>query len=274
MDDELAALGRFSSEMELMLRSLRARPPGGAGVLATMPTMPIDWPTLLAVAQRNGVLAPLHGGLAGEAGVPQDVTRRLEKHVEANAARNRHLLAELSSLLDVLERRGVDVIPFRSSAVASPLAEIVDLDLLVRRRDVGAAARVLLELRFEPEVPLGTAEAASVLRTGFARKFVGPQRVVVSLQWAVAPAAERMGSRLERLLAMRTTVSMGERTVSSLAPPAMLHLLCLRGTLNRWHRLTWVRDVAGLLARMTAEEEELAWAQARATGSARAVGLG
>jgi hypothetical protein len=258
-------------EVDLLLRSASVagrRVDDGARLAS------LDWTVVLAMARRHGVLPLLHTALDGEPAVPDDVRLRLGRHFGANAARNRGLWEAREELAAALAVEGIHVVPLRSAWLPSPEVEVVDIDLLVHRRDVASVTRVLLDLGFAPRDTFTTRDLDALVRTGCLRRFVAPGRVVASLHWNVATAAERLGPSLERLLSTRGVIRDVEQAPLALTRAARLQILCVRGTVNRWQRLTWVRDVALLLGEMAPEEEQAAMVEARAAGTARAVGVG
>jgi hypothetical protein len=263
-----------SARPEIQLVAACARALGPADHVRRVVRGDLDWILLLSVARRGGVLAAVHAGLAGAPAVPAAVEAYLRRHAGHNAERNERLLADLRLLLDALASRGVEGLPLRCAWLASPLLEIVDLDVLVRAHEVPAAERVLHDLGFRPEVAASTTELAVLRYSGFARRFVNAAGTVVSLQWAVLPRALQHGAPLAQLRADRRALDLAGRPAATLAPASLLQILCLRGSAHRWHRLGWIREVALLLAEIRPDDLERARQQARASGGLRALRLG
>ena len=67
---------------------------------------------------------------------------------------------------------------------------------------------------------------------------------------------------------------LGGRDVRCLAPGDLLLALCIHGGKHRWERLSWIRDIAALLARWPQLDLESAVGRAKSTGCARILLLG
>jgi hypothetical protein len=119
--------------------------------LAWLLATPLDWPGLIASADRHGVAALLHTHIRflGSDRIPPTARETLAVRARACVAWNLRLGHELSRLLTALGQAGIPVIPLKGPVLAAqlypdPLLRFsADLDLLVRHHDCAAGERTL-----------------------------------------------------------------------------------------------------------------------------------
>jgi protein-L-isoaspartate O-methyltransferase len=254
--------GTVAAEAQVLLLCASVdRSPGTDKALAhVVHTEPLDWPRLLSMGRRHGVLALAHAQLDAfpPDAVPAHVSAYLARHAQATRQRNHLLTAELRELVGALARVGVDGRPLKASALPSDTCELVELDLLVRREDVPAAAAVLGARGYAPE----TVDVSTSLLSDHGCRFVDARGIAVSVQWAAA--ARSLGQPFD----------LGPFWRASPDGQPLLELLCVRGTLNRWQRLAWVREVAVLLAGRRSIDVAAIARRARRHGYERAIAIG
>ncbi|MCB0164740.1 MAG: nucleotidyltransferase family protein [Anaerolineae bacterium] len=243
----------------------------------------IDWAWLLAAAEGHGVLPLLyqHLNCHNPEAVPAPVLAELRRRFQANAMRNLAMTRELLSLLDRFEPAGIMAIPYKGPALAASaygnlaLRQFVDLDILVRPRDVLRAKRLIMAQGYRPRLELNDTQEAMLLQANHQYSFWHPERqVYLELQWGFTRKYLSFDFDLAALWQRRTTISLGGRTVAALSPEDRLLILCVHGAKHFWARLGWISDIAAQLR----TEPNLAWdaiiAQARQLGSERILYLG
>jgi hypothetical protein len=256
-DPELKRIVASRREHELLL--LCARTSVGveaAGCIKALARGGLDWDYLLGLARRHTVLPLLHRQLGAHAGdaVPRDVRRRLGEKFRDNAARNLLLAGELVRITKFLEAEGVHALAYKGPALAASaygdlsLRRFLDLDIIVRLRDVPRAKGLLRSLGFSVPGGLSRSQENALLRSqhnlALAR---GGGKMTVELHWDVAPrrfAAVPLG---EEVWARAVAVGLCGGEVKTLSPEDLLVALCVHGTKHFWERLAWVCDVAELL---------------------------
>jgi hypothetical protein len=246
----------------------------------------LDWPRLLLLAERHGVTPLLFLELEYATGAGRDrdeypppALATLRARASRNTARQLLLVAELRDVLGAFESHGIQAVPFKGPALAAAvygnvaLREARDLDLLVRRADVPAAERVLLERGYRREDRLTRAAEGVQLAHGCDLELRRPDGLMVELHWAVLhryfsfPIETTCWERLTR-------ASLLGREVPSLAPEDLLLVLCGHGAKHCWERLVWVCDVAALLGRYRDLDWDEVWRQAERLRARRMLGLG
>jgi hypothetical protein len=255
----------------------------------------IDWNLVLAQAARHRVrpllFAKLSGASAGS--IPPDVLTQLKDFTAANARRNLFLIGELLRLLDLLQSHGIPAAPFKGPILASAaygstaLREAGDLDLLVRRRDIVAAKRLLAAHGFSPAFPTASEKEAAWLQSLAGRReisyltqhcehhMVGRQGLVnVDLHWALALREFWLPVKEREVWGWLTSQKFAGRVVSGFAAEEMLLVLCINGAKDCWERLDRICDVAQLLARHPDMDWRRVFARAARFGGVRMVCLG
>jgi hypothetical protein len=260
-DTELLKHAAVRPENELLLLCARR----GAGEQAAarirqLSSEGIDWEYLFQLAGRHAVLPLLYRGLETNAreAAPQDFRDRLRQKFRDNATRNLLLAGELIRIARLFEAESVPVLAYKGPALAVQaygdlsLRRFIDLDVIVRRSDVGRAGELLQSLGFSKPAGLSESQEQFLLRCQHNLAYTRDAgKLTVELHWEVAPApfaAVPVGARAwERAVAVG--LSGGE--VKSLSPEDLLLALCVHGTKHLWERLAWVCDVAALLNSQT-----------------------
>ena len=274
----------YSREQQLLLCCARTSTDAATSArIDELLRRPLDWDYLLETSQVHGVLPLLYWKLkdAWAELVPPSSFAELRTRFQRNAARNLLLTGELSRIIKSFASEGVAVIPYKGPALAvvaygnPALRRFVDLDIMVRKRDVGRAKQLLLALGFTAEPSLTETQEAIMLRSQHNLPFARDEgRILVELHWEVTarqfssafdPA--RMWDRLE-------TVTLGGMSCKTFSKEDLLLALCVHGTKHCWGRLAWISDIAEL----SAAHHEINWPQvvadASATGDERMLLLG
>jgi Uncharacterised nucleotidyltransferase len=135
------------------------------------------------------------------------------------------------------------------------LRRYVDMDLLVRHRDIAAATRQMLDMGFHADIPESAILAGKIPGEYLFRK-PGTQRIVeLHTEHTFRYYPKHMP--LEDLFARSTTVLLDGREVPALSLEDELILTCVHGAKHFWERLIWVSDVAAV----TARHPEIDWAK-------------
>jgi Uncharacterised nucleotidyltransferase len=243
----------------------------------------LDSATLLRLARPHGLMPLLHWHLNDPeiAAVSSDARDELRRHFESNMRHNLRLVAELLRLLELLEAHGISAVPFKGPVLATStygnlaLREFVDLDIVVRRRDVRAATRILASQGYQTVDGLTAVQRDALIAWGWERPLWNSKlRVLVDLHWRFAPRYFSVDLDPERLWSRRQHVSLGGVSTSAFAPEDLLLILALHGAKHSWSRIEWVCGIAELI-RATAQLDWPRMAEEAARiGSLRILWLG
>ena len=271
------------AEQELLLCCARSQmDASNAARIKSLVREDLDWDYLLRIAERHSLLPLLYwqldANVAGE--VPPAYATRLKERFRANAARNLFLTGELCHLLRSFESEGVAAVPYKGPALAVSaygnlaLRCFVDLDVLVRKRDVLRAKEILIAKGYRPQPYLTDSQQAVMLRTQHNLPFVRDGKIIVELHWEVA--AKKFTGTLEvgHMWEQLETVSLSSGTFKYLSVEDSLLSLCIHGSKHLWERLAWICDVAELLKSFPTLDWKRVNAQASGSGNERMLFLG
>jgi hypothetical protein len=187
---------------------------------------------------------------------------RLRAKFRENATRNVLLAGELVRVAHLFGEAGVEPLAYKGPALAVQaygdlsLRRFIDLDVIVRRRDVARAGELLLSLGFAKPEGLTPAHEKFLLRRQHNLAFKGDGgKLTVELHWEVSPAPFASVPLGEGAWERASTVTLHGAEVKCLAPEDLLLALAVHGTKHLWERLAWVCDVAALVNSQT----ELDW---------------
>jgi hypothetical protein len=242
----------------------------------------LDWTHLLRMALEHRVTPLLYWNLNAicQENVPETALDQLRTNFRANSRRNLFLTGELLRLLNALKAREVAAIPYKGPTLALEayrnlsFREFGDLDILVHKRDVPMAMNILASLGYQQQEHLVGAQEEAFFRSQCEFIFTNDHATVVELHWAIVPRRISFAFDSEALWTRLDQIELGGNTVSIFSPEDMLLILCVHGSKHRWKRLTWICDVAELIA----SHEDLDWeqvmAQAATLGGERMLLLG
>jgi Uncharacterised nucleotidyltransferase len=243
-------------------------------------TAELDWSLALELAEEHSVLGVVAGRLkeSGHAGMPADVWAKLQSRMHAQHIFTLSMSAELFRILDSFEQMRIETILVKGPVVSflaygdPAVRSYVDLDLLVRDREILPASRTLAVLGFEADV----AEAAILagkIPGEYLFKRAGAQQIV-ELHTEKTFRYYPRPMRMEDLFTRRRHVLLEGREVPALCLEDELVLNCIHGAKHFWERLMWPADIAAIVAR----HPEIAWERvrqaARDVGAERMVHVG
>jgi len=246
----------------------------------------IDWDYLLQMATRHGLRPILYRRLKATYPelVPQSHLENLRASARHTVARNMLLQAELHELLRAFAGENIPALPHKGSVLAEKvygdisLREFTDLDIVVRRRDVARASKLLIARGFQKCVLSDDKHTSlSLALPSCEEAFVRDDslKTCVDLHWALAPHRVSPSLDAERLWNRLQPIAIGGTHALSFTNEDLLIILCVHGGKHRWERLAWLCDIARLIG---THQHSLNWermfADARSFGVERMFMLG
>ncbi|MCU1242979.1 MAG: hypothetical protein JWO71_3705 [Candidatus Acidoferrum typicum] len=241
---------------------------------------PMDWSALLAQAEEHGVLPLMASRLQERAFVPPvpEIRTELEAWQRAQSIFTLSLSAHLFRALDSLAAVGIEVLVTKGPVLSvrcygsASMRQYADLDLIVRDRDIERVTHVMLQLRYEPRIPLGAIQAA---RIPGEYTFMNSDRKVVlefhterTLRYHPRPVP------IDKLFQRQTAVPVDGRNIPTPSLEDELVLICVHGAKHFWERLVWIADVAALISAKQPPDWSRAMLAAREVGAERILLLG
>lgn len=218
----------------------------------------IDFDYLLLLARRHSIVPLLFKQLNQHAAdlVPSDFLAKLKKRYQENIARNALLTSELCTLLELLDRAGIEAVPYKGPLLAlfaygdATLRRYVDLDIMVRKEDVLKARDVLIQSGYDPAKDLNTKQQELLLRNQHNLQFKRDNdRIIVELHWEVASHLFASSVQADDLWKSLVPMTLGRLTVKTFCADDLLFSLCVHGSRHLWERLGWICDIAELISR-------------------------
>ena len=270
----------MSPETELLLYCV-APQHGAPGRLASLIRSGVNWDWLLAAASRNEVTPLLYWRLNSlcAAELPPGILNELRDRFLDNARRSLTLTGALLKMLEALEERGVQPMVLRGPVMGASLygnvalRQIADLDILVPRQDVQAAADVLAARGFRSSQPCTATQQALTLRTDYNFHLEREDGVALELHWRLMPGFFSWDCDAPEWWARAVVTPFCECQVLAPSPEDLLLMLCVHGLKHGWEQLKQVADVAWLVQNRGLDWEQVSRLAAR-TGVARALNLG
>lgn len=255
-----------------------------------------DWTKFISQAEHHGVLPLAARNLveidsaAPTPRLPKEAARELQSAYDANLRRNLWFASEMLRILQQLESKLLQAIPYKGPVLAQSayrdlaLRRFSDLDFLISSADFNRAKKALAEIGYDPSTDLTPEIERFWLRKGNECMFDGPAgKNLVELQWAILPHFYAVGSAndprrndlaVENLIARSSRTIVAEREVPCLSAEDSLLVLCLHAAKHLWTRLIWLTDIAETLrSEAPAIDHTQVLARARMLGIVRILGV-
>jgi Uncharacterised nucleotidyltransferase len=234
----------------------------------------LNWDGLLELADHHGVQGIVANRLREIefAGVPPSARESLQNRMRTQHLFTLSLTAELFRILQDFSEARVEAVLNKGPLVSllaygdPAVRSYGDLDLLVRHRDIQAAAQRMVELGFHSEISQSAIAAGKIPGEYVFRKPGTPLLVELHTQYTFRYYPK--GMPIDVLFARKRTVLLEGKEVPALTLEDEFLFNCIHGAKDFWARLLWVSDIAGMAAR----HPEMCWDQVKSNSAA--VGAG
>lgn len=242
-----------------------------------------DWTPVVERAIEHELL-PLFGStLLREhaASLPAELRDALQDRLQRGRETATVLTTELHALLDLCEREGLAVVPFKGPllaqrAYADPYGrEFHDLDLLVQARDLDRLLKVLTDRGYTHQ--RGLSARQRVAMQAYAGQYIlfsADGRVSVEPHWWLLPSTLAIDLDYERIWSRLRRGRLQHRSVLELAPEDTVLMLCIHGGKERWPVLKQLVDLVWYLASVPEIDWPALQRDAEACGVARMLRVG
>jgi hypothetical protein len=215
---------------------------------------PLNWESLLQLAEHQGIVPILYQSVSSISEVPSASMALLKQRYETNLHRTLFLARELIRILDHFDALGIGVLPYKGLALAETLygdialRQAGDIDLLVRSRDLSRIKAALSEVGYSPHMLLNEAEERAYLASGYECAFDSALgRNLLEVQWALQPRFYAVDFDMEAMFRRAITVRVAGRNMKTPSPEDLFLILSLHAAKHVWGRLIWLCDIAQLL---------------------------
>jgi hypothetical protein len=248
--------------------------------LAGLVRHPFSWPVFLQGVEEHR-LVPLVAARAKHLDhelIPPEVGDKLRELQRAQTLFALQLTAELLRLLARFANAGIQVLITKGPALAvrcydePGMRQYGDLDLVVREADIRLATQAMLDLAYEPRVPLSAIDAK---KAPGEYAFLKPGTdLLVEFHTERTFRYHPRPLQIEKVFQRSAAVVIDGRHVPALSLEDELVLICVHGAKHFWERLMWIADVAALISGKQSPDWERVITVAREVGAERILRLG
>jgi hypothetical protein len=271
-------------ENELLLRLLKGESDDGRSAPSPCGvSKDFDWGRFVSLCEWHNVVPLAYRALPAvcPGAISAAAMNRLRSLCHNNTARTLFLASELSRILSALESCGIPAYPFKGPALSVMLygdparRQSRDLDILVPKERVRKAIECLETLGYGARTSLAGNRLAAHRRTEYELQFFRRDgKLTVELQWAVVPGFFGFDHEKLGIWSRLAPRPWNGHAFPVLPPEETLLMLCVHGAKHLWCKLSWVCDVAGLLASPTPPDLRRALELAERCGVKRLLLLG
>ena len=250
--------GPMSAEWALLLECAKPRPDPQR--LAERLGAPLDWSSLLAFAEDHGVLGLTAARLANcdEGVLSKENRERLREWRRAHTLFTMNLCAEMFRLFDSFAAAGIEVLVIKGPVLSARcygnpgFRQYGDLDLVVRDRDILRSTELMMNLGYEPSVPVAAIRAKKVPGEYVFRQ--SRTKLLVEFHTELTFRYHPRPLPVEKLFSRQARVSIDAHEIPALSPEDELLLICIHGAKHLWEKLGYIADVAAFVS-----EQQLDW---------------
>jgi hypothetical protein len=195
--------------------------------------------------------------------VPVAAREELQSKIRARHLFTLGMAAELFRILQAFSSSQLHTVLVKGPVISlvaygDPAARnYVDLDLLLRQRDIRSATECMLQLGFQADLPQSAILAGKIPGEYVFRR-PGTQHIVeFHTECTFRYYPKHMP--IEHLFARSHKVLIDGREVPALSPEDELIFSCIHGAKDFWERLMWVADVAAIVS----SHPEIDWAKTK-----------
>lgn len=239
----------------------------------------VDWRAFFGAVSRWDIEPVVLGNLRGHfaSRIPESVRERsaaMERSARIRALSSTLILVDLTARM---EAAGITAIVLKGPAVSlvaygdASLRTFADIDLLVRREDLGRARDLLLALGYCRDYDHGA--EARLIADQHALEF-SSSTIKVEIHWALLSRHLRFEIDIERLWRTSRLIRCGGSDIRTLATPELFVYLAAHGAKHEWERLRWICDIAQIAESLDDAAAHNVIALARQAGGTRILALG
>src|SRR5256885_3215 len=214
----------------------------------------IHWTHFLDLAVDHGLIPLLAERVKSLdlPSIPPASRVRLQELQRSLTVSTLQLTAELFRVLHQFSISKIDVLITKGPALSvrcfgNPgLRQYSDLDLIIRETDIRRSTQAMMDLEYEPRVPLSAIDAKRGAGEYAFRKRDSDALVEFHTERTFRYHPRRL--QIEKLFQRRTSVVIDGRQVPALSLEDELILICVHGAKHFWERLMWIADVAALVS--------------------------
>jgi Uncharacterised nucleotidyltransferase len=246
----------FSNEIELVLLcSCLKNNEQGVDRIKYLSTQSIDWELFktLIIQNRTYVLAYKNLKLVKE-NIPEKLILELKKLAISTGTRNIIFAVFLQKLIEVFNKQGIFMLPFKGPALAEQVYKDIilrpfsDLDILVDKSDALPAFSLLKKRGLVAQFELEDSQFKKYIKDEDHFQFYDPQsKITIELHWEISGLYLSHPITVSDLKLHIRTGTMNRTAIPCLSSEALLVYLCIHGSKHGWEHLEQLCCVAELI---------------------------
>ncbi|WP_052374314.1 nucleotidyltransferase family protein [Methanobacterium sp. SMA-27] len=217
----------------------------------------LDWDYLIQRAFQHKLTPLLYWNLKEfKEEVPENVLKCFKESFNRNVKKNLLMLGELLKLVNLFEKHGLNVIPYKGPLLAIyayknlALRQFDDLDIFVDKNDVLKVKEILISYGYNPQFELKGFKEKRFIKSQREYKFKNPEtNISLEVHWQFQGVSFSLSNDPLFLGDPENVeiVKISNKEISSLSPENMLLILCIHASGHYWDRLSWICDVSELI---------------------------
>lgn len=268
----------FDSRIDEMLVASLNESPTPSLVARLARLSPEEWELLARLADWHAVgplLLRRLTSLVPAPAIPADAAARLRSSHQRTALRNMMRHRALSRVMRRLGDRGIDVMILKGAYLATAvygdpaLRDMRDMDILVRRRDVGDAYRALLEFGHDGHALLESEVEAECARFHHLPPVKLQGAPPVEVHWSITPPGFPVTIDMDGVWQRATEARVSGVRVMAMAPDDLLLHLSLHAALQHRFRMR-LRHLCDIAVTITRFRDTIDWDRLAAVAKASA----
>ena len=209
----------------------------------------VNWDAFLYEAGRHRMLPLAYRAVRKleSHSVPAAIIDSLTSQFRHVAQRNLQMTMEMLRLIQVLEKEGIPVVPFKGPVLALSAfrdlgsRQFGDIDLLTRRADLQRARSVFMSLGYRLQLPLRESQEADYIHSEHAFRFLkDDEEIAVELHWRLHDRRLAVRLETEELWPRLKTERIWGRDILTFEAEDLLIYLCVHGAKHYWEHLEWI----------------------------------
>jgi hypothetical protein len=220
----------------------------------------LDWNYILYWINYHGLIPLFYWTIKEfQEQIDPDFFKVIHDEFKKNACRNLSLTQELLKIIQCFEAKTIPVLAFKGPVLAQTvyqnlgLRQFIDLDLLIPQHTVHEASKTLIQKGYQPQFEFKGWQENQYSQIRPEHNFYSSEKdLSIDLHWSLISSALSFHENPQVIWEDRNyqdRVKLGNQTILTLSPEALLLFLCVHGAKHDWSHLSWVCDIGELLNR-------------------------
>jgi Uncharacterised nucleotidyltransferase len=223
----------------------------------------LQWPSFIALAEEHGTLGLTARRLLSDhqTAIPPEALEQIRSWRRHHALFTLNLTAEMFRLFARFADSGIHALVIKGPVLSlrcygdPGLRQYGDLDLIVRDKDILRVTKVMMDLGYQPRIPVEAIESRKIPGE-YVFRHAGNQLLVefhTEFTFRYHPRA----LPIEKLFARQMRVAFDGNAVPALSLEDELVLISIHGAKHFWERLIYTADIAAFLSKQPLDWDRL-----------------